>query len=89
MQDYASTLKAPITDATRRFLAQPKRLLIGGAWVEASDGATLDVFDPATGQAFAKVPAGGQADIDRAVAAARQAFDGGDWAAMRDRKSVV
>jgi len=91
MQDYASSLNPPICDATRRFLAKAQRMLIGGDWVEASDGATLDVFDPATGQVFAEVPAGGKADIDRAVAAARKAFEGGDWAAVRavDRERLL
>ncbi len=91
MQDYLSRMNISVADATRRFLSKPQRMLIGGDWVEASDGGTLDVFDPATGQAFAKVPAGGKADIDRAVAAARQAFDGGDWAVMRpvDRERLL
>ena len=91
MQDYVNTMKMPVTEATRRFVAKRQRMLIGGEWLEASDGSTLDVFDPATGQAFAKVPAGGKAEIDRAVAAARKAFDGGDWAAMRavDRERLL
>jgi hypothetical protein len=46
-------------------------MLIGGEWVEAS-GATLPVIDPASGEAFCRVPAGDAADIDRAVAAARR-----------------
>ncbi|MFT3758860.1 aldehyde dehydrogenase family protein [Thauera sp.] len=91
MQDYVNTMKMPVTEATRRFVAKRQRMLIGGEWLEASDGLTLDVFDPATGQAFAKVPAGGKAEIDRAVSAARKAFDGGDWAAMRavDRERLL
>jgi len=68
-----------LSEATRRFLDAPKRLLVGGEWVPAADGAALDVHDPATGEAFDRVPAGGAADVDRAVRAARAAFEGGDW----------
>jgi phenylacetaldehyde dehydrogenase len=72
-----------LSEATNRFLASPKRLLIGGAWVDAADGGTLDVKDPASGETFARVPAGAAADIDRAVQAARAAFETGEWPAMR------
>lgn len=91
MQNQTLTTQTPISDATRRFLAKPKRMLIGGEWLDAADGGTLDVVDPATAQVFDKVPAGAKADIDRAVAAARQAFEGGDWAAMRpvDRERLL
>ena len=43
---------------TRRFLAQPKRMLIGGEWVEANAGGQLDVIDPATAEVFSRVPEG-------------------------------
>jgi betaine-aldehyde dehydrogenase len=56
---------------------QAHRMLIGGEWVEAASGKLFDVFDPATGEVMARVPDGGAADVDRAVAAARRAFDGG------------
>jgi len=80
-----------LADNTRGFLAQPKRMLIGGEWVEAAGGARIDVLDPANGQAFASVPAGEAADIDRAVAAARKAFEAGDWPKMRpvDRERLL
>ena len=72
-----------LADATNRFLDAPKRLLIGGEWVDAADGAALDVRDPATGEVFAHVPAGAARDVDAAVRAARKAFDGGEWPALR------
>ncbi len=76
---------------TRRFLAQPKRMAIGGEWVEALGGGMLEVVDPASGQVFDRVPAGEATDIDRAVAAARRAFEQGDWARMRpvDRERLL
>ena len=53
------------------------RMLIDGAWVEAGSGKHFDVFDPATGDVLARVPDGGPEDVDRAVGAARRAFEGG------------
>ncbi|WP_320064449.1 aldehyde dehydrogenase family protein [Micromonospora sp. RTGN7] len=52
---------------------------LDGHWVSASPGQSLPVHNPATEQVIATVPAGTAADVDRAVAAARAAFDG--WAA--------
>src|SRR5690606_20521146 len=72
-----------ISETTRRFLAQPKRMLIGGEGVDAVGGGRLEVIDPASAQVFASVPAGEEADIDRAVAAARKAFEQGEWPCMR------
>ncbi|MCC7218153.1 MAG: aldehyde dehydrogenase family protein [Burkholderiales bacterium] len=71
-----------ISEAANAFLAAPKRMLIGAEWVEAADGALLDVRNPATGETFARVPAGKAADVDRAVRAARAAFEGGPWPAL-------
>ena len=71
-----------ISAAANAFLAAPKRMLIGADWVEAADGGRLDVRNPATGESFAQVPAGKAADVDRAVRAARAAFDDGPWPAL-------
>jgi len=60
----------------------PKRLLIGGRWVEAASGRTFDTLNPATGEVLARVARGDGEDIDRAVAAARTAFEEGPWATM-------
>ena len=80
-----------LSDDTRRFLAQPKRMAIGGEWVEALGGGMLEVVDPASGQVFDRVPAGEATDIDRAVVAARRAFEQGDWPRMRpvDRERLL
>jgi len=72
-----------LSEATNRFLDAPKRMLIGGHWVDAQEGGTLDVRDPATGEIFANVPAGTAADVERAVSAARRAFEHGEWPHMR------
>jgi phenylacetaldehyde dehydrogenase len=68
-----------VSEATTRFMAAPRRMWIGGQWVDAADGHTLDVYDPATGEVIAQVPAAGAADVDRAVTAARQAFASAAW----------
>ena len=76
---------------TAAFLARKQRMLIGGAWVEAASGETLPVMDPASGETFCRVPAGDSPDIDRAVAAARRAFESGDWPRARpvDRERLL
>jgi len=70
-----------VTDDTRRFLAKDQRLYVGGAWIEASDGARFDVFEPSTTGRLTMVPLAGVAEIDRAVAAAKAAFDG-PWGSL-------
>ncbi len=88
MSAYQSKL---LSESTQRFLARPKAMLIGSEWSEAVGGDWLDVIDPASGRTFARVPAGTAADIDRAVAAARRAFEQGEWPRMRpvDRERLL
>jgi len=59
--------------------SQPKKLFIGGKWVEAASGKTFETRDPATGDLLAKVAEAGAEDVDRAVEAARRSFDRGVW----------
>lgn len=63
-------------------LDHPDRLYIGGEWVEPSTSATFEVFDSSTEQVAARVAKAESADIQRAVAAAREAFDRGPWPSM-------
>jgi acyl-CoA reductase-like NAD-dependent aldehyde dehydrogenase len=58
---------------------QPKKLFIGGKWVESASGKTFATINPSTGEVLAKVAEGGAEDIDRAVAAARKAHERGVW----------
>jgi len=64
------------------FLQHPKKMLIGGRWVEAASGKTFETYNPATGEVLARVAEGDREDIDRAVKAARRAFDDGPWPDM-------
>jgi aldehyde dehydrogenase (NAD+) len=58
------------------------KLYIGGEWVEPETSATIDVVSPHTEKVIGRVPDASPADMDRAVAAARQAFDDGPWPRM-------
>lgn len=53
---------------------QNYKMWIGGKWVEAESGKTYTVYNPSTEEEIARVPLGGKADVDKAVAAARKAF---------------
>jgi acyl-CoA reductase-like NAD-dependent aldehyde dehydrogenase len=73
-------------------MAENLKMYIDGAWVDARSGDTFESIDPATGVVLAAVPRGGTDDVDRAVAAARRAFDGGTWGsavAERDRARIL
>jgi aldehyde dehydrogenase (NAD+) len=59
------------------------RMLIDGRWVAAAGEATWSHLHPATGEEVASFPVAGPADVDRAVRAARRAFDEGPWPRAR------
>ncbi|WP_127599126.1 aldehyde dehydrogenase family protein [Nitratireductor alexandrii] len=82
---------ASISKATRAFLAAPRKMLIGGEWVDAISGKMLSTFDPSNGDAITSVPAAAAADIDVAVQAARRAFDSDEWRNLRpvDRELLL
>ncbi|MEM1386798.1 MAG: aldehyde dehydrogenase [Pseudomonadota bacterium] len=72
-------------------LAPRSKAFIDGAFTDAVSGKTFDCINPATGDVLAHVAEGDAADIDRAVGAARRAFDDGRWSRMPpgDRKAVL
>ena len=59
---------------------------IGGKWLPAASGKTFDTIHPATEEVIAQVAEGDKADIDLAVDAAREQFDGGEWSRMNARE---
>jgi gamma-glutamyl-gamma-aminobutyraldehyde dehydrogenase len=67
------------------------RHFIDGEFVDASKGSRFPVINPATGEVLAEVPAGTGRDIDRAVKAARRAFNSKVWSRMapRDRAAII
>src|SRR4051812_15652734 len=64
------------------WLKQPRRNLIGGNWIAAASGQQFDVFNPADASVITRVPDSDREDINRAVAAARKAFESGPWPKM-------
>jgi phenylacetaldehyde dehydrogenase len=72
-----------IRPANAAFLGRPHRLLINGAWVESASGETFEVRDPSSDQVVARVALGDRTDIDRAVVAARKAFESAAWSRMK------
>jgi aldehyde dehydrogenase (NAD+) len=81
---------------TTATIAAPKKIgqtknLIDGKWVAAASGKTFDTFSPSTGEVIAQVAAGDKEDVDRAVKAARKAFESGAWSKLsgRDRGKLL
>jgi phenylacetaldehyde dehydrogenase len=68
--------------SVEEFIGTPRQLFIDGNWVDAASGRTFETPDPATGETLAHVAEGDAEDIDRAVRAARRAFDEGPWSRM-------
>src|SRR5947209_1644421 len=67
------------------------KMWIGGEWVAARGGKSREIKNPADGSILAQVPEAGAEDVRAAVAAARRAFDEGDWgkAMARDRGTLL
>lgn len=73
----------PSQPAALAFLARGDHpMLIGEQWVPAQSGEWMDTLNPATGEPLGRFPAAAAADVDRAVATARAAFEGGAWRSM-------
>ena len=64
------------------FVSKKHKMLINGKWVDAASGKTFPTYNPATGEVLAQVAEGDREDIDRAVKAARAAFETGPWSKM-------
>ncbi len=71
-----------ISARAQNFLRGAKKNLIDGKWLPAASGETFEVFNPATGEVIAHCASGGAEDINRAVAAARRAFESSGWRRM-------
>ena len=75
MTDMTPIPEAKLSDGAKAFLKRPKQLFIDGTFVDAVDGRTFATEDPATASAITDVAEAGEADVDRAVQAARNAFE--------------
>ena len=69
------------------FIGAPTKLLIDGQWQDAADGRTFETIDPATGEVITQVAHAGNDDVNRAVSAARRAFEHGSaWSKFTPRQ---
>jgi aldehyde dehydrogenase (NAD+) len=77
-----SHLIVGLNEKVEKFLLGKKKLFINGQFVESYSQRTFETYNPATGEVLANVYEAGPTDIDRAVKAARKAFDEGPWSKM-------
>src|SRR6202166_2934579 len=78
--NMATTASARLLDENvSSFVSKTQKILINGKWVEAASGKTFPTYNPATGEVLSRVAEGDKEDVNRAVKAARAAFDGGPW----------
>ena len=78
--------KVEVLSEVSKFIESGPKMLIGGTPAEAADGRTFEVIDPSTGTVLTEAPRGGHQDVDRAVAAARTAFEDKRWSGLRPGK---
>lgn len=80
-----------IHPGARKFSSERRNMLIGGKWVGSASGKTFPTYNPCTGEVLTQVAEGDKEDINRAVAAARKAFESGPWANMTqdDRGKLI
>jgi acyl-CoA reductase-like NAD-dependent aldehyde dehydrogenase len=77
---------AETATATLPEVLAPGRLFIDNEWVDAASGKTFEVVNPARAEILTEVAEGDQADVERAVQAARRAFESDEWRGMSPRK---
>ena len=77
-----ATQAIPIDKNVAQYVAAPRQMFINGRWVGSASGKTFPTYNPATGEVLAQVAEGDQEDINRAVSAARAAFEKGPWRSM-------
>ncbi|HVJ98303.1 MAG TPA: aldehyde dehydrogenase family protein, partial [Acidimicrobiia bacterium] len=65
------------------------KLFIGGEWVAPASGNTIEVISPHTEEVVGVVPDASTADVDKAVAAARDAFDNGEWPRLTPEERIA
>jgi aldehyde dehydrogenase (NAD+) len=79
-------MAAAVAEKPAKTVRAPKvadqKMLIDGKWVDAASGKTFETVNPATGEVICRVAEGDKADVDKAVAAARRAFESSAWSRM-------
>jgi len=77
-----ATQTIPIDQNVQSYVSKPRQMLINGKWVNSASGKTFPTYNPATGDVLAQIAEGNSEDVNRAVAAARAAFEKGPWRNM-------
>src|SRR5882762_9811099 len=79
MQSSDSFTQLDYSAAAKRAMARQPAIFINNEWVPSTHSATIEVEDPSTGREISRIVDASDADVDRAVGAARAAFDDGRW----------
>ncbi|MBI3417654.1 MAG: aldehyde dehydrogenase family protein [Verrucomicrobia bacterium] len=82
----SATLSPPRKNHQPKVKIRQTQMLIDGKWVGSTSGRTFETLNPATGEVIAHVAEGEKADVDKAVKAARKAFEKGPWKKMNARE---
>lgn len=82
MISMTATLSTDLDPRTADFISRPQQMYVDGQWVESASGRRFDTVDPATEQVITTVPHSDAEDVERAVRAARRAFEDGPWPTM-------
>lgn len=80
------TMSPPKKTSQPKVKIRQTKMLIDGKWVGSTSGRTFETLNPATGEVIAHVAEGEKTDVDKAVRAARKAFDSGPWKKMSARE---
>ena len=78
----ATAAVASLEPTVSEFVGRKHKILINGKWADSASGKTFPTYNPATGDVLSQVAEGDREDIDRAVKAARAAFETGPWSKM-------
>jgi len=75
----ATASVAQVHPRVQKFIATARKMFVNGRWVNAVSEKTFPVYNPATGEVMANIAEGDREDVNRAVQAARRAFESGPW----------
>jgi phenylacetaldehyde dehydrogenase len=82
LKELRHLMTVTVDRTVEEFTAAPRKLFIDGQWTDAASGKTFAAPNRATGETLANVAEGDAEDINRAVRAARRAFEDGPWGRM-------
>ena len=91
IREMSKSMTVTLDRSVEEFIGAPRQLFINGQWTDAASGKTFDTPNPATGETLARIAEGDAEDINRAVRAARKAFEEGPWSRMTpsDRGRII